>query len=352
MEHSSYRRRRNQQKRTKIWPVIAILTVLGFGWFWFQNSRYQSLLTQAVDPNNAKTQNLVVKKGETLSEIAKSLKEANLVIDEDALKKYMKENGLDRKIVAGRFMLSPNLTIPEIAEHLTDSEKSQLALTVPEGYTIQDIDQKLTDLEAIQSGEFIKAVDDFKDYDKYPFLDADKQQNLTHPLEGFLFPDTYYLDSQNFQSADLIQLMLNNFQKRLGDELQQQPERGWQEIITMASIVEKEVKTEKDIPIVAGVLWKRIDEGWLLGADATMLYLKKDRSIDQEDLKEDTPYNTRLNKGLPPGPICNPGLKSILATLHPEESPYYFYLTKPGSGEVVYARTNDEHNLNKARYLY
>lgn len=351
MEHSSYRRHHNK-KRTKVWPIFAILIVLVLGWFWFQNNRYQSLLTQSVDHTNTKTQNLVVKKGETLNEIAKALKEENLIVDEDALKKYLKDNGLDRKIVAGRFMLSPNLTIPQIAEHLTDSKKSQLALTVPEGYTVQDIDQKLVDLQAIQPGEFIQAVNDFNDYEKYPFLEADKQKNLTHPLEGFLFPDTYYLDSQNFQSADLIQLMLNNFKTRLGDELENTPPRGWVETITMASIVEKEVKTEKDIPIVAGVLWKRIDEGWFLGADATMLYLKKDRSIDQADLKEDTPYNTRINKGLPPGPIGNPGLKSILATLHPEESPYYFYLTKPGSGEVVYAKTNDEHNLNKARYLY
>jgi len=351
MQHSTYRRH-NKRKNNTLWFILGTGTIIVLVWLWYQNSHYNDLLAKAVDPNDTKNQSLVVKKGENVNDVAHDLKTANLVVDEDALKRYLKENSLDRKIVAGRFLLNPSLTIPEIAEYLTDAKKSQLILTVPEGYTTQDIDEKLADLQVIQPGEFVKAVGEFKDYDKYPFLDAAKEQNLAHPLEGFLFPDTYYLDSQNFSSADLIQLMLNDFQKRLGGDVNTVPPHGWHDTITMASIVEKEVKTEKDIPIVAGILWKRVDEGWFLGADATLLYLKKDRSIDQNDLTEDSPYNTRINKGLPPGPISNPGIKAIQATLHPEESPYYFYLTKPGSGEVVYAKTNDEHNLNKARYLY
>jgi UPF0755 protein len=119
----------------------------------------------------------------------------------------------------------------------------------------------------------------------------------------------------------------------------------------MASMVEKEVRTAKDLPIVAGILWKRLDSNWFIGADASLLYLKDDRSIDFKDLQQDSPYNLRNHQGLPPGPIDNPGLKSIMAAMYPEESPYYYYLTKPGTGEVVYAITNDEHNANKAKYL-
>lgn len=127
--------------------------------------------------------------------------------------------------------------------------------------------------------------------------------------------------------------------------------RSLHEVITMASIVEMEVRTTDDRPIVAGILWKRLDSGWMIGADATLLYLKEDRSIDYQDLQEESPYNTRKNAGLPPGPIGNPGIKAILATLTPEESPYFFYLTTLDTGEVIYAVTNEEHNANKVKYL-
>jgi UPF0755 protein len=119
----------------------------------------------------------------------------------------------------------------------------------------------------------------------------------------------------------------------------------------MASIVEKEVNTATDRPIVAGILWKRLDSHWQLGADATLLYLKNDNTINYQDLQENSPYNTRKNQGLPPGPICNPGLKSIEAALNPQSSAYFYYLTDPASGSVVYAATNDEQNANKAKYL-
>ncbi|MBU0667942.1 endolytic transglycosylase MltG, partial [Patescibacteria group bacterium] len=194
-------------------------------------------------------------------------------------------------------------------------------------------------------------VNTFDNYDKYFFLDREAMKTLPHPLEGYLFPDTYFIDPLNFYSENLIQLMLENFERKIGEDLKKEATRSISDIVTMASIVEKEVRTKKDIPIVAGILWKRLDNSWLLGADATILYLKDDRSIDYQDLKEDSPYNTRVKGGLPPGPISNPGLESLKAALNPQDSPYWYYLTTPDTGEVIYAKTNDEHNSNKARYL-
>jgi UPF0755 protein len=223
---------------------------------------------------------------------------------------------------------------------------------VPEGFTVEDIDNELVELAVISAGEFNTAVKEFDDYEKFTFLNKEAMESLEYPLEGYLFPDTYFIDPLNFYSENLIQLMLDNFETKLGDELNKDHDRNFHEIIIMASIVEKEVRTNADIPVVAGILWKRFDENWVLGADATLLYLKSDRTIEYEDLQEESDYNTRKNLGLTPGPICNPGLKSIMGTINPEDSPYYFYLTTLDTGEVIYARTNEEHNRNKREYLY
>ena len=103
--------------------------------------------------------------------------------------------------------------------------------------------------------------------------------------------------------------------------------------------------------MVADILWRRVDNGWMLGVDATLLYEKDNLKITSRDLEDDSPYNTRKHKGLPPTPIANPGLASIEAALYPKSNRYWFYLTKPESGEAVYAYSNEEHNENRARYL-
>jgi UPF0755 protein len=118
----------------------------------------------------------------------------------------------------------------------------------------------------------------------------------------------------------------------------------------MASIFEDEVFGSENRKMVSGILWKRLDNNWPLGADATLLYGKKNNIITVEDLNTDSPYNTRKNQGLPPGPICSPSVSSIEAAMFPKESPYWFYLTDK-DGNVIYASSNEEHNQNRAKYL-
>lgn len=357
MENHHFRRQpvRIGHKKNSTWKVMIplILIIMAAGaWLWYQNSRYEYFIKTPVDATDDTKISFTIKKGEAPPAIAKNLKDKDLILDEDSFKNYLRSSSLDRKIVAGRFMLNKTLTVPDIASVITDSKQSEFIVTVPEGSTVTDIDAKLVEMDVIKAGDFTLAVKNFDSYDKYPFIDKEKAASLIHPLEGYLFPDTYYIDPQNFESVDLIQMMLNNFKKKLGDDLTKNHERSLSEIITMASIIEKEVRTSKDIPIVAGILWKRLDNGWMLGADATLLYLKDDRSINYKDLQEENPYNTRNRAGLPPGPINNPGLKSIMAAINPVDSPYFFYLTTPDTGEVVYAVTNDEHNANKQKFLY
>lgn len=148
--------------------------------------------------------------------------------------------------------------------------------------------------------------------------------------------------------------MLANFNAKVTQELRDEAKaqnRTLDEIVIMASIIEKEVQSAEDMALVSGVLWKRIDDNEGLYADATLEYIvNKDGELTVGDLLKDTPYNTRKYRGLPPGPISNPGLSAILAAIRPQKSDYYYYLTAK-DGDTVFAKTNDEHNRNKAKYL-
>jgi UPF0755 protein len=222
-------------------------------------------------------------------------------------------------------------------------------VTIPEGSTVQDIDGILSNLELGKAGDFIKAVQNFDDYEKYSFLSRNEQKALPHPLEGYLFPDTYYANASNFSEENFISLLLNTFKTKALPVIQKST-RPVDQVINIAAMVEKEANRDTDRPIVAGIIWKRLDEGWMLGIDATLLYLKNDRELDYQDLQENSPYNTRKKAGLPPGPIANPGLASIRAAAQPESTPYYYYLTSK-DGQMVYATTEAEHVSNKNKYL-
>lgn len=335
---------RRRKKGTLKILILAIAVILGI--FAYLALKYQYLISTPVNPDNDANISFIIKKGDTAGAIADNLIEKDLILDEGAFKTYLRLTNKDKEIITGRFILTQTLTIPEIVAIITDKERPESVVTIPEGYKITDIDEKLAEIGLIEKGKFTAAVKEFSDYDKYPFLDEEKIKDLPHQLEGYLFPDTYFVDSQNFYSENLIQLMLNNFETKMPET-----EKDIHEVITMASIIEKEVRTAQDMPIVSGILWKRLDNSWVLGADATLLYLKDDNTIDYFDLQEESPYNTRKNGGLPPGPISNPGLNAINAALNPEESAYWFYLTKPENGEVVYSESNEEHNANKAKFL-
>jgi UPF0755 protein len=173
-------------------------------------------------------------------------------------------------------------------------------------------------------------------------------------LEGYLFPDTYRI-FKGSSPSEVLEKMLDNFDSKLTEEMRLEIERQGKtiyEIVTMASIVEKEVRSEADMKIVAGIFWDRIKYGQPLQSCATLAYIlgvnKKQYSL--EDTKTDSLYNTYQNKGLPPGPIANPGLRALEATIYPEYTDYNYFLSS-SDGETIYSVTYDEHLRNKAIYL-
>lgn len=333
---------RHSKKTHRLTWLIIVIIILPF----YLNWQYRFFLTNPVDPDDINTINFYIKPNQKPRQIANELKKLDLIRSELAFYYYLKNSGLATKIKAGTFSLSKSQNIRQIAETLAQNSSSEISFLIPEGYDVKDIDQKLTDYELIQNGEFIKLSHSYPSPKGYPFLP--KSGNL----EGYLFPDTYFINHDSFQLEEFVTRLLNNFGKKALPELQKNNSaRSLSDIIIMASLIEKEVRTDADRSIVAGILWKRLDSGWYLGVDATTVYYTDSQNLSAADLEADHPYNTRTRKGLPPTPISNPGLKAIQAALNPKESPYWYYLTPQGREQVIYSITNEEHNRNKQKYL-
>lgn len=336
-------------------PVISILIILtGLAYLQYRENIYTP-----VDPSDSTNISFQIKKGEPVKQIAKNLEEKGLIRSDFSLYIYARANRLGQNIIAGRFLLNKSMNVPEILNTLSDPSQAEFVITIQEGLTIKDIEKKLIDMELVKEKEFLEAVRNFDGWEFYKFLDRSKIAGLDTQLEGYIYPDTYFLDPADFKPHDLIYLALDNFEKKikgLGVQIgvTADPSMNASELhekLIMASIIENEVLGAKDRKIVAGILWKRLENGWPLGADATILYITEDRTISAEDLEIDSPYNTRKFAGLPPGPISNPSIESIEAALNPTQSDYWFYLTTPDTGEVIYSKTNEEHNANRAKYL-
>jgi len=193
---------------------------------------------------------------------------------------------------------------------------------------------------------------------KFSFL-ADKPKEAS--LEGYLFPDTYRIFASTTPAA-IIQKILENFESKLSEELRAEINRQGKtiyEIITLASIVEKEAPIYNDASdnydarVIAGIFWDRLKIGQALQSDATLSYLLRDNNPRHSgaDLEIDSPYNTYKYRGLPPGPICNPGLAAIQAAIYPLYTEYNYFLTPTDTRTVIYARTYTEHLINKNKYL-
>lgn len=339
-----------RKKGKKFFTLLIIACITFFGFYKYYNSTTHN----PVDKNDDMNISFQIKKGATIQEISEDLKEKNLIKSAFTFRLYTRFNKLDKGILAGRFLLNKTMDVPTILKNISDPSQAEFIITIQEGLTIKDIEKKLLELGLIEQGDFISAVKNFDGWKYYNFLESEKLKNLDLPIEGYLYPDTYFLDPANFEAKDLIYLALDNFEKKWNDlekDNSKLEQYNFNEIITMASIIENEVFGKEDRLLVSGILWKRHENGWPLGADATLLYITDDRSITAEDLNIDSAYNTRKNQGLPPGPISNPSIESIEAALYPKDSEYWFYLTTLDTGKVIYAKTNEEHNANRSKYL-
>ena len=265
----------------------------------------------------------LVEKGDGLFQIAENLEKEGLIKSKFFFDFYVLIKGGQNKLRAGEYFLSPSMNITKIARKIILGEIAKIIVTIPEGFTVKQIEERL--------GLKLPGTD----------------------LEGFLFPDTYQFPLR-VSGEEAVKIMRDNFEKKFTPYRNEVSGAGLTtfEIITMASLIEKEVQTLEDRQIVSGILWKRRNHSIPLQVDATITYItgKRTTKVSIEETKIDSPYNTYKYLGLPFGPICNPGLESIRAAVYPEDSNYWYYLSTP-EGETIFNKTLEEHNAAKAKYL-
>ncbi len=265
---------------------------------------------------------------------------------------YAKVHGASLK--AGDYLLSPSMGIPQIVGILGKGISQQISVTIPEGFTVKDIDALLADKGVAQAGDVLGCARAC-DFSSFGFLPhAPDLASRGGQVEGYLFPDTYFVD-QHFELSAFLARLLRTFQAKVALPLKSDiaaSGHSLNDVITMASLVEAEAKGDEERAMVAGILWKRLRQHMILGVDASVRYVlsKPTGPLTESDLGIDSPYNLRKKQGLSPGPIGNPGIASIRAALHPKDSQYFYYLHDK-NGQIHYAVTNDEQNANRAKYL-
>ena len=288
-----------------------------------------------LDPFSVQLEIFVVSSGQGAKEISENLQKQGLIKYGFLFQAYVFFTGRADDLQAGDYELSRVMAIPEIAEKISSGNRIKRMITIIEGWDLSDVENELKE-KGFAGAEKI--------------FEIEKQKKI----EGYLFPDTYEIFLEE-GVAGAVNKMLANFEEKITQGLREEIEaqgKSLSDIIIMASLIEKEVRTMADKKTVSGVLWKRMGIGMPLQVDAAIAYIKggKITKISLEDLKIDSPYNTYKNKGLPQGPICSPGLDSIIAAIYPQKTSYFYYLSTP-AGRTIFSATLAEHNAAKNRYL-
>lgn len=296
--------------------------------------------------NSHQTVIFSVRKGWSDEQIADNLQKAGIIRSAYFFKFYAILTLRHPQLKAGEYALSPSMSIYQISNKMASGNVIRDKVVILEGWDTQDIGEYLESKGVCKQDGFVLLAK--KDYSlEFDFL-SDKPKSAS--LEGYLFPDTYEI-SQKTTCEDILSAVLSNFGKKLTPWLREEIKSQGKsifDIITMASLIEKEVITFEDKEIVSGILWKRLAISMPLQVDATIVYITGRASISASDKKVDSPYNTYKYYGLPAGPIANPGIDSIKAAIYPKQTEYWYYLT---DGKTIFSETLEEHNEAKARYL-
>ena len=301
-----------------------------------------------------------IRPGETAAQIAQRLEAEGLIRDADVFRALLRLRGVDTRLEAGNYELRRTMSMNEIMVVLQHGRPPTITLTVPEGWRAEEIADLLRVVGLADPDEFLQIVRSGGDFD-YDFL-RDRPPGVTS-LEGFLFPDTYEFPT-DATAEDVVRRMLETFGQRFTPALREQARKQGLTVyqaVVLASIVEREAVIPQERPIIASVFLNRLRKGMYLNADPTVQYALGfqaesgtwwKRPLLLEDLEVDSPYNTYRHPGLPPGPICNPGLAALQAVANPAKTNYYYFVANDvaGDGSHVFAETLEEHQANIEKY--
>lgn len=325
--------------------VFCLLISAAFAYMYYNNGM------EAVSGEESDFKEIVIPKGSTLRSISKILEEENMIKDSLVFELYCKINEKSDKIKAGRYSISSSMKVSEIVDVLVSGKAliDTVKFTIPEGYNLKQIVDKINSLGVV-SPESMQAALKADKYD-YEFLEQIPERE--NRLEGYLFPDTYEVYRDTTAEA-IIKKLLGRFDDVFTEEFRNRAEElnmSIDQVVTLASIIEREARLDKERKTISGVFHNRLKKKMLLQSCATVQYLLKEpkEELLYEDLEIDSPYNTYKYAGLPPGPIASPGLAAIEAALYPEDTDLlYFFALDDGSH--IFTKTYDEHINAQNKY--
>lgn len=320
--------------------ILVFLSVILFGlvilFLWGENGLRPVDVSKNSPPLDVAEKLFVIEKGKGIREIASDLKKESLIRDPIVFFLYVKLNGHDRDIQAGDYHLSPSMDLRKLVDTLSHGT-IDFWVTIPEGLRGEEV------------AEIFK--NHFGEYDN-------SWQRIFIDNNGYLFPDTYLIP-KNADVNLIIKLMKNNFYKKINDVHISTDTARLNTIVIIASLIEREARFPEDRPLVSSVIANRLQTGMKLDIDATVQYalsFQKDqnswwkKNLTHEDLKINSPYNTYVAAGLPPAPICNPGISSLNAAANPAQTDYFYYVSDK-EGHLHFAKTVSEHNKNVGQYI-
>ncbi len=352
------RQNENQKVRKIVIIILLLLTitvaaVITGGYFYIKN------ILEPVDPDSDQKTAVTIPIGSSTSSIGKTLEDKGIIKDGTAFRYYVKyknESGFQ----AGDYELSPSMTMDEIIAIMKSGKvmKDAVAtISVPEGIWVEDISARIAKELDMKQEEVLKKIDDEKYVksliNEYWFLTDDiLQEDIRHPLEGYLFPATY-----DFEEEPTVELVVKDMLDKTDSVLKkyrselEDSENSIHEMMTLASIIEEEASSKADRTKISEVFYNRLEKDMILQTDPTVVYARGEQSgeITQDDLDAESPYNTYKQKGLPVGPIANPGESSIVAAIEPADTDDLYFYARP-NGETLFSKTNEEHNKKVAKY--
>jgi UPF0755 protein len=307
--------------------------------------------TNTKNENNFGAETFKIEKGEGVDEIAAHLVEQGFMAGKIWFKTYVALAGLKSKFMDGEYKLSTNMTIRELVKELIGQRTSnkEVDVTLIEGWTIAQAEEYLVKQGLIGTADLTEYSKYFNDKSYFFLIDRPKKADL----EGYLYPDTYRVYAKT-NVEEIVKKMLDNFDNKLDEDIKKEIKKQKKtifEVVTLASIVEKEMFGYENRRVVADVFLKRLKVGMALQSDATVNYVtgKGLARPTSGDLKIDSLYNTYKYPGLPPGPIGNPSIEAIKAVVYPQKTNYWYFLTTPDN-KIVFSKNYDEHLANKNKY--
>jgi UPF0755 protein len=362
MENKFTERQKDAQLVRKIVFIVSaamllfLVIAVGGGYLYIKSA------LKPVNPKDKKAIEVSIPIGSSVSEIAAILEEKRIIKDATIFRYYVKFKN-HANFQAGEYKLNRAMTLEEIIASLKTGkvmQKIKLKITIPEGKQLTQIATIIAQKTGYKPEEFMAKIND-RNYinkliEKYPSILTKEilNENIRYPLEGYLFPATYSFHEEKPSLETIIEAMLDKTEEVV---MKYEVEMGEMEftphkLLTMASLIEEEATEKTDREKIASVFYNRLRVGMPLQTDPTVLYAlgkHKDR-VYYKDLKVNSPYNTYIHPGIPPGPIANAGELSIQAALEPAQTDYFYFLATP-AGEVIFTKTLDEHNREKAKYI-